>query len=263
LTFIADNYFILIFLTCIAFVSVVAFYKLFISKPHYVYARVKVGQGLWWASTQKPSYWMVKGFKKGEQSLDLTGKPTVTIEEVRYYPYSNTNQYDIYLTLKLMVSSLGKSGKYNFNRSTIGIGAPIDLEFPDIQVSGTIINLSPSPFKDQYIEKTIYLANRYAYSWDYDNVKIGDSYFDGVDKVFEIIDKSEGGMSQILTSDRGRYDPTTQDVRKYTVIKARVKVKKVDGQYIFGEEQVIANGKTFNMATPNFSFVDYMISKVE
>lgn len=40
------HYFLLILIGCVGFVCFVAFYKIFISKPTYIYAKVKVGQGL-------------------------------------------------------------------------------------------------------------------------------------------------------------------------------------------------------------------------
>jgi hypothetical protein len=259
--FLVNNSLILIFLACLVLLGLVAFRKLFMAKSRYIYVRVKVGQGLWWASTQKPSYWMVKAFKKGDIEKDLTGQPVTTIEAVRSYPWTNPSQtgdqsqFDVYLTLKLKVSPLGNSGKYNYNRSTIGVGAPIDLEFPQLQVSGTVTDLSQNPFQDSYLEKVIYLANPYAYTWDYDNIKIGDSYFDGTEKVFEILDKYDSGLSQATGS--------SADTRRYTIVKARVKVKQVNDQYVFGEEQVVTVGKSLNISTVNAVFSNYVISKIE
>ncbi|MEK9179376.1 MAG: hypothetical protein AAB893_02820 [Patescibacteria group bacterium] len=98
------NYFITIFFACIFFVGVVSVYKLFFAKDIYAYTRVKVSQGLWWANTAKPSILMLKAFKKGDVEKSLTGKPSVEILAVRYYPYWGTDQFDVYLDLKLLVS---------------------------------------------------------------------------------------------------------------------------------------------------------------
>lgn len=70
------NYFISIFLAVIIFVGFVSVFKLFFTKPTYVYVKVKMGQGLWWASTAKPSLWFVKSLNKGETERDLMGNPT-------------------------------------------------------------------------------------------------------------------------------------------------------------------------------------------
>ncbi len=150
--FSTDNYFIPIFLACILFVGVVSVYKLFFTRPVFVYVKVKMGQGLWWASTAKPAIWFVEALKKDDVETSLTGSPIAQIQSIRYYPwYGTTNQYDIYLTLKLKVNGNPKTGKYNFKRSTIGVGSPIDLEFPSTQVSGTVTELNIAPFAEKYV----------------------------------------------------------------------------------------------------------------
>ena len=82
--FAVNNYFISIFLAAIAFVGVVSIYKLFFVQPTFVYAKVKVGQGLWWATTQRPSFWFVEALKKGVMETDLTGEPIAEIKDVLY-----------------------------------------------------------------------------------------------------------------------------------------------------------------------------------
>lgn len=265
--FLVDNYFISIFFACIAFVSVVSIYKLFFVKPTYVYAKIKVGQGLWWASTQKPSMWYVEAFKRiketQEQEKELTGQPQAEILEVRYYPSSLSNQYDVYLLMRLKVAKMGKIGKYNFKRSTIGIGSPVDFEFPSLQFSGTIIDISEKPIKEKYEEKTIILTKRNANPWEYDSIRIGDFYFDGKEKVFEVLEKTAKD-TQTLTSDIfGNYPETIPELRRYIFVKAKIKINKKDGSLIFGEEQIIAPGKIINIATNNFQFTDYLVAKVE
>ena len=162
ITFIKKNYFLIIFAGCIGFVGVVAFYKLFISKPTYVYAKVKVGQGLWWATTQRPSLWFVRAIEQANEQKELTGKTLAKILNVTYYPYYGSGQYETYITAQLKVSKVGGTGTYNFNRETIGVSSSIDLEFSNVQFSGTIIDLSETPIKDSYVEKTIYLTKKYS-----------------------------------------------------------------------------------------------------
>ncbi|MGB9883539.1 MAG: hypothetical protein ACPLRN_03450 [Microgenomates group bacterium] len=267
LRFLIGNYFLSIFFASIAFVGVVSIYKLFFVKPTYVYAKVKVGQGLWWASTQKPSIWYVEAFKKiiqtHEQEKELTGKSQAEILQIRYYPTYINNQYDVYLLMKLKVTKMGKIGKYNFKRSAIGVGSPVDFEFPSLQFSGTVINISEKPIRENYEEKEIILTKRNANPWEYDSIKVGDKYFDGKEVVFKILDKTAKD-TQTLTSDIfGNYPDLTPEQKKYIFLKAKIKVKEENNQLIFGEEQVIAPGKTINIATENFQFADYLIAKVE
>jgi len=261
ISFLKQNYFLLIFFGCIAFVGVVAFYKLFIAKPTYIYAKVKVGQGMWWASTQKPSLWFVKAIQDAKEQKDLTGKPLVTMLDVSYYPYYSSGQYDVYITAKLKVSSVGKKGTYNFNRETIGVSSPIDLEFPNVQFSGTIIALSEKPFKDIYEEKIIYLTKRVPFPWEYEQIIPGDMQKIGNTPVFTILDKYYGDAVDSTVLQQGSLVSTSTN--SYTV-QARIRVKKINNQYMFGEEYPIAPGKLLQSATTNnFTFTDYYITKVE
>lgn len=269
LKFALNNYFISIFIACILFVGFVSVFKLFFTKPTYVYARVKVGQGLWWASTQRPSWWFVQAIKPGMAQKDLVGKPIAQILSVHYYPWYGSGQYDVYVNLKLKVTVNKRTGEYSFNRSTIGTGSPVDLEFPSTQFSGTIIRLDNTLFDEKFTTKIITLTKQYAYPWEYDQIKIGDSYFDGKDTVFKILDKNQTDTNQYLPTESSSGYPgsvvnSSQTIaRKYVTIKAEIKVKESAGQFLFGEEQIIAPGKTISIATPNFTFNDFVISQIQ
>ena len=266
LSFLIDNYFLSIFFAAIAFVGVVSIYKLFFVKPTYVYAKVKVGQGLWWASTQKPSMWYIEAFKRikqtQEKEKELTGKPQAEILEIRYYPWWGSNQYDVYLLMKLKVTKMGKIGKYNFKRSAIGVGSPVDFEFPSLQFSGTIINISEKPIREKYITKIINLTKKWALPWEFEAIKLNDKYFNGHEVVFEIIDK-KSYPSQEIYNYSGLYYPVESERKINIFLKAKIKVKEENNQLIFGEEQVIVPGKTINIATENFQFNDYLVAKIE
>lgn len=260
--FAIDNYFISIFLACVAFVAVVSVYKLFFVQPTYVYAKVKMGQGLWWASTQKPPPWFVEGLKKEMEEKDLTGKPIAKILSIRYYPWWTSGQYDVYLTMKLKVTKMG-SGKYNFKRSAIGVGSPVDFEFPTAQFSGAIIALSKKPFKEKYVEKIVILTKKSAYPWEYEAITVGDKYFDGQEEVFKILNKQSTDTTNISNDVFGNYLPSNLETKKYIIVKAKIKLKEKNGQLIFGEEQPIILGKTINLSTEHFVFQDYVVSKIE
>jgi len=261
--FAIDNYFISIFLACIAFVVLVSGYKLFFTKPAYIYVRVKVGQGLWWAQTQKPGSWFLEAIKRAKEEKDLIGQPAVQILSVTYYPWYGSGQYDVYVDAKLKVSRLGKTGKYNFKRSTIGVGAPVDFEFSSSQFSGTIIDLEPQPIKDKYVEKTVYLIKPLAYTWEFDGIKIGDKFFNGETNVIQILDKSAVEHPSTITPSRYFIDETFSQTRTDIIVKLKLKGKIVDDKFIFGNDQVVTLGKNLYIATDNFSFTDYLVSKVE
>jgi len=264
--FAVDNYFISIFLACIAFVVFVSAYKLFFTKPTYVYARVKMGQGLWWATTQKPPIWFVKNIKKGDVQKGLTSQLIAQILSVRYYPWGS--QYDVYLTLKIRVTGNKKTGEYSFNRSTIGVGAPVDFEFPSSQFSGTIIDLSEKPFKEKYIEKTIYLAKGQGYwkdyTFPYDNIVVGDKYFDGEDYVFEVLDKKLQKQIWSVTNNlTGELFEREAETNQTIIVKAKIKVKEINKQLVYGEDQVVTLNRAINISTSRVSFSEYMITGIE
>lgn len=263
LKFALNNYFISIFIACILFVGFVSVFKLFFTKPTYVYARVKVGQGLWWASTQRPSWWFVQAIKPGMAQKDLVGNPVAQIISVRYYPWYSSGQYDVYVDLKLKVTANKRTGEYSFNRSTIGTGSPIDLEFPSTQFSGTIIQLNNTSLNNTYVPKTIFLTKKGAYPWEYDAIQIGDTYFDGENTVFTILDKQSSDTTIIAPDSFGNNISTTVDQKKYIIVKARILIQNVNNQLLFGEEQIIAPGKTISIATSNFTFNDYVVGGIE
>ena len=178
LRFIKHYYFLLGILLCVLFVAVVAGYKLFIKKPSFLYTRVKIGQGLWWLQTSHPSLWYINSIQAGDEQRDLLGEPIATVVGVRHYPVvssgpsgaDQSDQYDGYIDLKLKVSGNKRTGEFSFNRSTIGVGSSIDLEFPSSQFSGTITDMSLAPLENPTLEKTVYLAKRNASQWEYDAI---------------------------------------------------------------------------------------------
>jgi hypothetical protein len=244
LHFIKKNYFLLIFAFVILLVGFFSFYKLFFTKPTYIYVKVKLGQGMWWASsTIEPPQWLVNSIKKTSNPIDVL--------KIQYYPLFITgvnnqfiDQYNTYLTLKLKVTKNRDSNDYFYNRSVVAIGAPIDLELSNVQVSGTIISFSKELIEDQYIEKIVYLNKENPSSWEYDGIKVGDCYFDGENKVFEVIGKE-------ISSDNS------------LIVKAKIKIKEINNHFVFGEDSVITVGKNINIFTNNFTFNNYTVSRMD
>jgi len=263
LIFFKKNYFLFIIVGCVGFVGVVAFYKLFISKPTYVYAKIKVGQGLWWASTQKPSLWFIKAIQQAKEQKDLTGKPLVTLISTTYYPYYGSSQYDVYITVKLKVSVIGKTGTYSFNRETIGVSSPIDLEFPNVQFSGTIIEISNTPIYEVTETKIVYLYKKNVNPWEYDQIQIGDFLSNGKENIFKVLAKERGETNDVLLSDLGKQINWDTEPYRYVKIKAIIKVKKEDGNYVFGEEAVVSPGRGLSLVLNNLTLNDYTIIKIE
>lgn len=273
--FARKNYFITFFFAVVLFVGVVSLYKIFATKPTYVYTKVKLGQGLWWSSQIRPNIWLATSLKKGDKEYDLLGKPAAEILSVKYYPWYTLDQFDVYLTVKLKTSYNKKTNKYLFKRNAVAVGSPIELELSSTQISGTVIDLSEKEFTDKYIEKTVYLTKKSAYPWESDAIKVGDKYFDGENTVFEILGKSTSDKLSI-SADKfsiSSYIPVTENLelnypvipeeKRYIMVKAKILVKEKNNQFIFGEEQVVRPGKLFNLSTSSFAFNDFVVGKIE
>lgn len=257
------NILLLIVIACVGFVGLVSVYRIFFQKPTYVYVRVKVGQGYWWASTQKPSLWYVKAIQEAQEEKDLKGEPIAKILRVAYYPWYGSNSFDIYVTLQLRVTQTGKKGTYSFKRETIAVSAPIDLEFPNVQFSGTITALSEKPFKQNLQEKMVYLTKKYVYPWEYDAIQVGDYFNDGNGHVLEIIDKAKGQTSEVLVNELGKLLPYETETYQYIHLKVKMRLRLQNDQLLYGEEIVVSPGRGLGFVTNNFTFNDYVVSKIE
>lgn len=259
---------IALFLIIPAFVLAVAAYKIMTPKEEYVYAKVKVSQGLWWASTTKSNIWFAKAIKVGDVEQNLLGKPVAEVTRVQYYPYPVENQpyedkFDIYLSIKLTADYNKKSGKIIFKRSPVAVGAPIEFEFPSAQVTGIVIEISETEFEEIYSEKTVYLTKRFAYPWEFNEIKLGDKYFDGENIVFEVLVKDQSNTTVIASDSYGNITPLTRDATRYITIVARIKVKERNGQFIFGEEKLLIPGSPFEITTPNFNYRGFVVSCIK
>jgi hypothetical protein len=235
---------------------------MFTSESHFIYAKVKVSQGLWWAATQKPSIWYAQALKKGDIEGSLTGKADAEIISARYYPWWGNDQYDVYLTVKMDVTKNEKKGTYTFKRAPLAISSPVDFEFSGAQVSGTVVALFEEPFVNDYQEKIITLTKKSAYPWEFDAIHVGSVYFNGEEDVFEVISKSSENSSYLTTDNSGNFPGFSENMR-YITVRAKVKVKTVGNEFIFGEEQIVRIGKNFNISVPGFTFEEYTVGDIE
>lgn len=266
------NYVIYAFILIAGFVLLVSGFRILFSKPTYVYARVQMGQGFWWAATAKPNSWFVASIKKGAVQKDLAGNPVSEILSVRYYPawapQWGSNQYDMYLTLRLKAGFNKRTGEYNFNRSSLSVGSPIELQFPQANVTGTVIELSPKPFQDKYVPKIVYLVNQSGYYKDfpyrYDSIKIGDKYFDGENTVFEVLDKRlEKNIWSVENNLTGTVYEQVVATNQNIEVKARVLLKqKSDGLY-YNENYKVAPNAFIPFSTRDYFFENFVVRKVE
>ena len=260
----ADNYFISIFIAIVAFVGFVSVFKLFTAKGQVVYTTVKVSQGLWWANTLNAPVWMIQNLKKGDIEKSLTGSPVAEILEVRYYPAQNqsiqSEQYSIFLTVKLTADYNTRRNTYSFKRSTIGIGSPIEFEFNSGLISGTVISLSNQPPQNQYVNKIVTLYKPFVERSEYDAIQIGDKYFDGTAERIKIIDKSGVQASGGYIDGRNiGFNDNLMDVE----VTVMMNLKQVGNSLMYNDEYVVQTGRGINFETAGYYFDWYRILHIK
>lgn len=266
-----NNLFVFVIACAVVFVLLVSLTKIFFSRPKYVYAKVKISQGLWWANTTRPQLWMLTPVTKGLKETDFAGNPVAEVLSVNYYPWFQepTSQYNAFMTMRLKVTGNGKKTSYQYDRGSLSVGSPVVFDFPTISLSGTVIEISEKPIKNDYVEKVIRLSKSYALDWEYDDIIVGDKYFDGEETVFEITDKSSvDEYSSILNFDSVYTGSAVSaqnypQVRKRIEIIAKIKLKRVNNYYVFGEEQIVSTGKDFYLSLPSVVLNNYRVTKFE
>lgn len=262
LNFFRKYYLILILVVSVGFVGAISIYKLYIQKPTYIYVKVKVGQGFWWASTQKPVMWYIKAIQDAKKEVDLMGKPIAEIIRVSYYPWYGSNSFDVFVIVRLQVTKVGDKG-YNFKRETLGISGPIDLEFKNVQFSGTIVDMSTDPIAPITTKKVIYLSKKYTYPWEYDAIQVGDYFNDGNSNVIEILDKAKGETNDVYVNEAGKLLTTETETYRYILLKVSMRVRETNNQLLYGEEIIVSPGRVLGFVTNGFTFNDYVVSKIE
>jgi len=250
------------FIAIIVFVGFVVVFRMLTTEPEYVYAKIKVSQGLWWANTAKPSIWLAESIQKGDVEKSLAGKPVVEVLEVRRYPWWVTDEFLVYITAKLEVSKNKKLGQYIFKRSAIAVGSPVDIELSNTQISGTIIALSKQPFPQNESLKEVTFIKKWAEPWEFDAIQVGDKYNNGEEDVFEILDKKVSYANTEYFSKPGNNYPIYSEQKVHITITASVSVREENNTIIFGEDQVLRRGKELNLSTEKYTFTDYLISEI-
>ena len=159
------------------------------------------------------------------------------------------------------------TGSVNFNRSTLAVGAPIELAFPTVEISGTVMQLSAKPFSDKLKWHTITLIKNNAYQWEYDAITIGDQYQDGQESVLEILDKQIVTNMMYPIDYYGAYgERSTMSLisqpRYQITVRAKIKVSQTQEGLVYGHEQEIKLGKGMNLSTQNFLFQDFQLAGI-
>lgn len=238
-------------------------------KSDYIYTKLKLSQGYWWVNTQKPSVWQANAFKNKEISQSDSGVEEIL--SVRMYPrkqgdFDNSNEkFDIYLVAKLSVKS-NKFSRYTRKREDIAIGSPIELSLPLSDVTATVIDISELPFESEYKEKIVELVGIEEYRINeeqiYESIQIGDTYHDGHEVVFEIIDKTLQPIVNEVNYSTGISRLIKSNSVKNIILTAKMKVLEKDNKLIFGEEQIMITGGKLDISTQNTDLSSFFIGKI-
>ena len=253
----------LLFIIVPVFVIIIALIKVATKETQYVYARVKVSQGFWWGSSTKPPVWFTGAIKKEEVEYNFLGKPAAEIMQVKYYPAGSppdADAFHVYFVAKLDADYNNKTQQYVYKRNILAVGSPIEITTQSANITGTVIGISKQEFDDKYEEKIVTLTKKLGYPWEYDAIKIGDKYHDGEEVVFEVLTKHHVPTSTITNDVYGNIVPQQMD---YISIKAKIKVKVKNGQFLFGEEKLLTPGTEMNVSLENFGFNRFFVSKIE
>lgn len=260
--FLIKNILLSSFIAIVAIVGFVVVFRMLTAQPEYIYAKIKVSQGLWWANTTKPSIWLAESIQKGDVEKSLAGKPVVEVLEVRRYPWWGSDEFLVYITAKLEVSKNKKIKRYTFKRSMIGVGSPIDLELSNAQISGTIVSLSDEPFPHNESKKEVTFIKKWAEPWEFDAIQVGDKYNNGEEDIFEILDKKVAYANTEYFAKSGNNYPIYSEQKVHITITASVSVREENNTIIFGEDQILRLGKEVNLSTEKYTFIDYLISEI-
>lgn len=257
------NSIVFMIIMCVGIVAAVSVYKLYIQKTQFIYVKVKVGQGYWWANAQKPNMWYIKAIQQAKEEKDVIGEPLAKVMRVAYYPWYGSNSFDIFVTLRIKVTKIGKTGAYSFKRETIGISSPIEFEFENVQFIGTIVEMSEKPIIPVTKNKVVYLSKKYTYEWEYDAIQVGDYFNDGNANVIEILEKAKGETNEIIVNEGGKLLSSETEEFRYIMLKIKMRVREDGGQIFYGDEIIVSPGRNLGFVTNGFTFNDYVVSKIE
>ena len=97
----------------------------------------------------------------------------------------------------------------------------------------------------------------------YNNIPIGDTYFDGQNIVFEVVDKQSFPIYIFGSDDKGIARSTLNYNWQNVIIKAKIKVQQTENQLIFGEEQKLIIGGYLNLFTDKFDYSNFKIIEIK
>lgn len=259
-------YLVPILAVILIFVGIFVLYKIINGNSIYYYAKVQVSYPASYFS--KPDFWLVNSLMQSGKQYSVFGSTEAKLLGIRYYPNTDGTSFNIYLNVELNGGYDKKTKQYTFQRTQIGVGSPITLNFSSTQLYGTVIDLSPVPFNEKYVKKTITLVERGSYYEDdpsaYNDIQVGEKYFDGENNIFQIIGKShEKNIIPVANILTGQAYSAQITATENIIIKAKIMVLQKDNQLIFAGNQILRTGSKFMFSTSNFDFSQFTIDSIQ
>jgi hypothetical protein len=255
---------VFVFFIIFLLVSLVSLFKYINKTPDYFYAKVLVKKAA--KDNPYPDFNYTKLIKKDDKIKDFMGNTEVEVLSVRYY-YNNSgdnlNTYKIFLYLKIKKDN-NKQTDFIYHKTKIKVGKIIDLDFDKVTVAGEILKIDNKPIQEKYVERIITLWRYEGQSQNnpnvFENIKIGESYFDGEDKVFvvlskELVDLQMTGANASYFHQRGNM--------KHILITAKVKLLEEGDLLFFPDGQPVRFRQGLNIFTDHNLFDWYLVVGIE
>ncbi|MFC1654071.1 hypothetical protein ACFL1M_04455 [Patescibacteria group bacterium] len=158
----------------IVVVSTVAMVKFYGRSPNYKTFRIQVVGKNWNDSFVsyrgfKPPIWFSKKINVGDQIKSINGKLTAEITKVDEYRRGDPST-DLFLNIKLRGETNTNTGIFSYLGNPVYVGGPIELEFPEMIITGQVVDEGVSSVG--YPEKQIIITGRVfsAEPWIIENI---------------------------------------------------------------------------------------------
>jgi hypothetical protein len=135
-------------------------------------------------------------------------------------------------------------------------------------LTGTILEASQMPIKDEYVSKTVTFVSQKGYTKDfpfrYDSIRVGDKYFDGEENVFEILSKElERNIWTVTNNLTGEVYERPIETEQNIIVKARMKLLKKENGLYYSQEYKVQPNIFIPVSTDDYFLENFTVRQVE
>jgi len=229
-----------------------------------IYLTIKLNQGYWWLNNPNPPLTLIEAIKPQLTAYDFLGHPTAKIIAKHVYPTFSTNTerpvYNTYVDLVIYKAKTSKNEIF-FNRQRVAIGEPLEVKFPHLTLSGSIINLSTTKPARRLQTYQITLQ-RLVYPWEYQQLQLPTSYFDGQTQVFKITHRQ--CLPAIIVT-RDKYNQILKKTNQntcYLTLQGTISLENHQSTLTFGPEIPIAQGAPVFLPLQRTYLIDFTVTQL-